>query len=161
MGIDPGLRHTGWGVIEHVGTRLTPVAAGVISVSPKLDFAERLKKLFDELVAQIQLHAPEQVAVEETFVNVNPKSTLKLGMARGVVMLAPAHVGLPVFEYSANQVKKAIVGKGHADKSQVTFMIERLLPGIDLARHDAADALAIALCHAHTYSSTQQWGKSA
>lgn len=161
MGLDPGLRHTGWGVITHEGTRLKPIAAGVISISPKLDFAERLKKLFDELVMLIDAHSPDEVAVEETFVNVNPASTLKLGMARGVVMLAPAHAGLQVHEYTANQVKKAIVGKGHADKNQMTFMIKRLLPGIDLARHDAADALAIAVCHAHMAGSMVKWQERA
>lgn len=157
MGLDPGLRHTGWGVISYEGTRLKPVDAGVISVSPKLPFAERLSKLFNQLTQLIDIHRPDQVAVEETFVNVNPRSTLKLGMARGVVILAPAQLGLPVAEYTANQVKKAIVGKGHADKNQVTFMIERLLPGIDLNRHDAADALAIAVCHAHMGGSMERW----
>jgi crossover junction endodeoxyribonuclease RuvC len=148
IGFDPGLRLTGWGVIEVDGNRLRHVAHGVIKVSVDGTLASRLDKLFEGVLATLAEHKPEEAAVEETFVNVNPASTLKLGQARGVVLLAPARAGLPVFEYAANLVKKSVVGAGHADKRQVAMMVGRLLPGVT-ATADAADALAIAICHAH------------
>lgn len=148
IGFDPGLRLTGWGVIEVDGNRLRHVAHGVIKVSVEGSLASRLDNLFEGVLAALAEHKPEEAAVEETFVNVNPASTLKLGQARGVVLLAPARAGLPVFEYAANLVKKSVVGAGHADKRQVAMMVGRLLPGVT-ATADAADALAIAICHAH------------
>lgn len=148
IGFDPGLRLTGWGVIEVDGNRLRHVAHGVIKVSVDGTLASRLDNLFEGVLAALAEHKPEEAAVEETFVNVNPASTLKLGQARGVVLLAPARAGLPVFEYAANLVKKSVVGAGHADKRQVAMMVGRLLPGVT-ATADAADALAIAICHAH------------
>jgi crossover junction endodeoxyribonuclease RuvC len=148
IGFDPGLRLTGWGVIEVNGNRLRHVAHGVIKVPIEGSLASRLDNLFEGVLAALAKHKPEEAAVEETFVNVNPASTLKLGQARGVVLLAPARAGLPVFEYAANLVKKSVVGAGHADKRQVAMMVGRLLPGVT-ATADAADALAIAICHAH------------
>lgn len=148
LGLDPGLRLTGWGVIDVEGNRLRHVAHGVIKVATDRDLAQRLCELFDGVAAVIAAQDPAEAAVEETFVNVNPGSTLKLGQARGVVMLAPARAGLPVFEYAANLVKKSVTGAGHADKRQIAMMVGRLLPGVD-ASADAADALAVAICHAH------------
>ena len=130
------------------GSRLVHVAHGVIKVPIEGSLASRLDNLFEGVLAALAEHKPEEAAVEETFVNVNPASTLKLGQARGVVLLAPARAGLPVFEYAANLVKKSVVGAGHADKRQVAMMVGRLLPGVT-ATADAADALAIAICHAH------------
>ena len=148
IGLDPGLRLTGWGVIDVEGNRLRHVAHGVIKVAGERSLAERLSELFDGVAAVIAAQQPAEAAVEETFVNVNPGSTLKLGQARGVVMLAPARAGLPVFEYAANLVKKSVTGTGHAEKRQIAMMVGRLLPGIE-ATADAADALAVAICHAH------------
>ena len=148
IGFDPGLRLTGWGVIEVDGNRLRHVAHGVIKVPVDGSLASRLDNLFEGVLSVLAEHKPAEAAVEETFVNVNPASTLKLGQARGVVLLAPARAGLPVFEYAANLVKKSVVGAGHADKRQVAMMVGRLLPGVT-ATADAADALAIAICHAH------------
>ncbi|MBN9089133.1 MAG: crossover junction endodeoxyribonuclease RuvC [Reyranella sp.] len=148
IGLDPGLRLTGWGVIDVDGNRLRHVAHGVIKVSIEGSLAARLHELFDGIAAVVAEQQPLEAAVEETFVNVNPGSTLKLGQARGVVMLAPARAGLPVFEYAANLVKKSVVGSGHADKRQIAMMVGRLLPGVEAAA-DAADALAVAICHAH------------
>lgn len=148
IGFDPGLRLTGWGVIDVEGNRLRHVAHGVVKVPADRSLAERLNLLFDGVAAVVVAHAPQEAAVEETFVNVNPGSTLKLGQARGVVMVVPARAGLPVFEYAANLVKKSVVGAGHADKHQIAMMVGRLLPGVE-ATADAADALAVAICHAH------------
>ena len=148
IGLDPGLRLTGWGVIDVEGNRLRHVAHGVIKVSVAGSLAERLNELFDAIGAVVAEQRPAEAAVEETFLNVNPGTTLKLGQARGVVLLAPARAGLPVFEYAANLVKKSVVGTGHADKRQIAMMVGRLLPGV-VATADAADALAIAICHAH------------
>jgi crossover junction endodeoxyribonuclease RuvC len=148
IGLDPGLRVTGWGVIEAEGNRLRHIAHGVIKVAAEGTLADRLNILFDGVADVIRRQQPSEAAIEETFVNVNPGSTLKLGQARGVVMLAPARVGLPVFEYAANLVKKSVVGTGHADKRQIAMMVGRLLPGVAAAA-DSADALAIAICHAH------------
>jgi crossover junction endodeoxyribonuclease RuvC len=147
LGLDPGLRLTGWGVIDVDGNSLRHVAHGVVKVPADRPLAERLNDLFEGIAAVIAAQ-PVEAAVEETFVNVNPASTLKLGQARGVVMLAPARAGLPVFEYAANLVKKSVTGAGHADKRQIAMMVGRLLPGVE-ATADAADALAVAICHAH------------
>jgi crossover junction endodeoxyribonuclease RuvC len=149
LGLDPGLRHTGWGVVDVAGNRLAHVADGTVSSDDKAPLAERLNQLYDGLVAVIDRFAPGEAAVEETFVNKNPTSTLKLGVARGVVLLVPARAGLAVAEYSANHIKKAVVGAGHAQKGQVQMMVGTLLPGVRFSGPDAADALAVAICHAH------------
>ena len=149
IGLDPGLRRTGWGVIEVHGNGLVHIASGAVTSNNKNSLADRLSELFDGLLEVIAIHAPAEAAVEETFVNKNPSSTLKLGQARGAVMLAPAQCGVPVAEYSANLIKKSLVGNGHADKTQVQAMVQILLPGAKPETKDAADALAIAICHAH------------
>ena len=149
LGLDPGLQHTGWGVIEADGSRLSFVAAGVVNSSPKRPLAERLVEIHDGLREVIDTYQPAEAAVEETFVNKNPSSTLKLGLARGVVLLVPALAGLRVAEYGANHIKKSVVGAGHADKTQVQHMVRMLLPGTTFKTPDAADALAVAICHAH------------
>jgi crossover junction endodeoxyribonuclease RuvC len=150
IGLDPGLNHTGWGVIETAGNALHYVACGRITTAAKTDtMGERLVMLYNELNRVIETHSPDEAAVEETFMNKNALSALKLGMARGVVMLAPARAGLSVAEYSANLVKKSISGYGHADKNQIALMVKMLLPSAELESPDAADALAIAVCHAH------------
>ncbi|UCH74999.1 MAG: crossover junction endodeoxyribonuclease RuvC [Rhodospirillales bacterium] len=156
IGFDPGLRHTGWGVIESDGNRLRHVADGTIRPDTGGDMASRLRMLFDGLGAVLAEFRPQEAAVEETFVNSNPESTLKLGQARGVVLLAPALLGIPVFEYAPNRIKKAVVGAGHAAKSQVQFMVSRLLPGCTVSGADAADALAAAICHA-SYGAGRSW----
>jgi crossover junction endodeoxyribonuclease RuvC len=155
IGLDPGLRLTGWGVIDVDGNRLSHVAHGVVKVAGERSLAERLSQLFDGIAAVIAAQQPLEAAVEETFVNINPGSTLKLGQARGVVMLAPARAGLPVFEYAANLVKKSVTGAGHAEKHQIAMMVGRLLPGVQ-ATADAADALAVAICHAHHRATAQR-----
>lgn len=159
VGIDPGLRTTGWGVIEAVGNRLVHVANGRVTSDAAATMAERLVQLHDGLIAVLEKWRPEEAAVEETFVNTNPASTLKLGQARGIALLVPARLGLPVAEYAANAVKKAVVGAGHADKNQIQTMVKRLMPGVEFAGPDAADALAIAICHAHHSASRNAWAK--
>jgi crossover junction endodeoxyribonuclease RuvC len=149
IGLDPGLRATGWGVIETDGNRLRHVADGVARSDEGLPMARRLAQLYERLAAIIRRHGPEEAAVEETFVNVNPASTLKLGQARAIALLVPAQLGLKVAEYPPNLVKKSVVGAGHAAKGQVEAMIRILLPGATIAAADAADALAVAICHAH------------
>src|SRR5881394_1345127 len=128
LGLDPGLRHTGWGVIDVAGNRLSYVADGVVHAPTDLPLADRLVALFRQLINIIERFRPDEAAVEETFVNKNAASTLKLGVARGVVLLAPAERGLPVAEYSANLVKKTVVGAGHAEKSQIQLMVRRRMP---------------------------------
>lgn len=154
LGLDPGLRHTGWGVIDAAGNRLSHVAAGVVHSRDDAPLAERLAALHAQLDALIDRYAPDAAAVEETFVNKNPASTLRLGMARGVALLVPAARGIPVFEYATNLVKKSVVGAGHADKIQVQMMVRRLLPGAE-GGADASDALAVAICHAHHAATAQ------
>ena len=149
LGLDPGLRRTGWGVIACEGARLSHVAHGVIAPKDSLPFPERLLILFDAIAAVIAAHAPDEAAVEETFMNNNAASALKLGHARAMALVAPARAGLPVAEYAATVVKKAVVGTGGADKSQVGWMIARLLPTAGTTATDAADALAVAIAHAH------------
>ena len=149
LGLDPGLRKTGWGVVEVEGARLTHVAHGVIAPKDTLPFAERLLCLFAGIEAVIAEHAPHEAAVEETLMNNNAQSALKLGHARAMALLVPARAGLPVAEYAATVVKKAVVGTGSADKTQVGFMIRRLLPTAGDTTSDAADALAVAIAHAH------------
>lgn len=149
LGIDPGLRHTGWGVITLDGPRLGWIAHGVINPDPHADMADRLAILCVELRDVIATHTPDEAAVEETFVNVNPKSTLLLGQARGAAMATLAGAGLKVHEFATRKVKQAIVGTGAADKAQVAFMVRRLLPKAGDVAADAADALAVAICGAH------------
>jgi crossover junction endodeoxyribonuclease RuvC len=149
IGIDPGLRRCGWGVIESQGNRLTFVGAGTITPAVDGGLAERLAVLFAGLNAVLDRFAPAEAAVEETFVNAGVRSALILGQARGVAMLTPAARGLPVAEYAANLVKKSVVGTGHAGKGQVELMVRTLMPTADFKGPDAADALAIAICHAH------------
>ena len=149
IGIDPGLRRCGWGVIDTLGNRLSFVASGTVTPPVDLSLAERLALLFAALGDVLERFAPHEAAVEETFVNAGVRSALILGQARGIALLAPAARGLPVAEYAANLVKKSIVGTGHADKSQVQLMVKTLLPTADYKGADAADALAIAICHAH------------
>ncbi|MEM9839187.1 MAG: crossover junction endodeoxyribonuclease RuvC [Pseudomonadota bacterium] len=155
LGIDPGLRRTGWGLIACAGQRLKFIASGALSPAPGGSMADRLCALSDALDALVTEHNPDEAAVEETFVNTNPRSALKLGQARGICLLAPARAGVPVAEYAANQIKKSVVGAGHADKTQVAAMVARLLPGSRAETADAADALAIALCHAFHRSAPQ------
>ena len=149
LGLDPGLRHTGWGVIACEGSRLVHVAHGVISPDQAAPFADRLLHLFEQICGVIETHRPDEAAVEEVFVNVNPSSTLKLGHARAASLIAPARAGLPVAEYATRAVKKAVVGTGTADKGQIGFMIRRLLPAAGDTSADSADALAVAIAHAH------------
>ncbi|QBX38272.1 crossover junction endodeoxyribonuclease RuvC [Brevundimonas sp. S30B] len=148
LGLDPGLRRTGWGVIACEGSRLRWIAHGVVAPFGKAPFAERLLHLMESLSTICADHACDEAAVEEVFVNMNPSSTLKLGHARAAVMLAPARRGLSVAEYAPNLIKKAVVGAGHADKSQIAFMVKRLLPAAGDVTADAADALAVAITHA-------------
>jgi crossover junction endodeoxyribonuclease RuvC len=159
LGLDPGLRATGWGVVSFDGDHLRHVANGTIRVKPGASLAERLHELFRNLVTVVEQQAPDSVAVEETFVNKNPQSTLKLGQARGVALLAPATLGVPVSEYAANLVKKTVVGVGHADKNQIHVMVSHLLPGVDVDSADSADALAIAICHGHHLPQANRWQK--
>lgn len=158
IGIDPGLGATGWGVIEVEGSRLSHIADGVVNSNVRLSLAERLVQLADGLERVISAYRPVEAAVEETFVNRNAVSTLRLGQARGVTLLVPARAGLPVAEYLPNLVKKTVVGSGHAAKSQVQMMVRRLLPGALLDTADAADALAVAICHAHHRQTAKRLG---
>ncbi len=155
IGFDPGLRNTGWGVIEASGNRLIHVADGVVKTDSSLPLADRLVQLHDGLTRVIERHRPFEAAVEETFVNKNAASTLKLGQARAIALLVPAAGGLKVFEYSPNLIKKTVVGAGHAAKRQIQMMVKTLLPGAELKSADAADALAVAICHAHHRDSAQ------
>jgi crossover junction endodeoxyribonuclease RuvC len=148
IGIDPGLRRTGWGVVDVEGALVRHVANGVC-LPEGADLAARLASLHAALTAVVRAFSPAAAAVEQTFVNKDAVATLKLGQARGIALLVPAQAGLPVAEYAPNAVKKAVVGVGHAEKAQVAHMVRLQLPGVELAGPDAADALAIALCHAH------------
>ncbi|MBW7921560.1 MAG: crossover junction endodeoxyribonuclease RuvC [Rubellimicrobium sp.] len=148
LGVDPGLRNMGWGVISVEGSRISHVANGICH-STGATLAERLLSLHDQLSQVLALWLPDAAAVEETFVNKDATGTLKLGQARAIALLVPAQAGLAVGEYAPNAVKKAVVGVGHAQKEQVAHMVRLHLPGVSLAGPDAADALAIAICHAH------------
>ncbi len=149
LGLDPGLACTGWGVIRSEGSRLSHIANGQIKTNAKMPLASRLLQIDLELSDVVKAYAPDAVAVEEVFVNKNPQSTLKLGQARGVCLLGASRSGADVFEYATRLVKKAVVGTGRAEKEQVQAMLAILLPGVKLAGHDAADALATAICHAN------------
>lgn len=153
LGIDPGLRNLGWGVISVDGSRLSHVANGICH-SSGTDLADRLLSLFDQLSEVIDIWQPDTAAVEKTFVNKDGVGTLKLGQARGIAMLVPARAGLSVGEYAPNSVKKSVVGVGHADKNQVEHMVKMQLPGVKIAGADAADALAIAMCHSYHMQSS-------
>ena len=149
IGIDPGLRNMGWGIVDSVGTSLSFVGAGTIRSKAKDDLATRLCQLHDGLGEVLHQHMPQEAAVEQTFVNKDAKATLKLGQARGVALLVPALRGLLVAEYAPNAVKKSVIGVGHGDKAQIQMMVNMLLPKANYDSDDAADALAIAICHAH------------
>jgi crossover junction endodeoxyribonuclease RuvC len=149
IGIDPGLRRTGWGVVESLGNALRFVAAGTVRSDDKATLAVRLCQLHDGLAGILGDMAPHEAAVEQTFVNKDASATLKLGQARGIAMLVPARAGLPVAEYAPNAIKKAVIGVGHGDKKQIHMMVKVLLPKATFDSDDSADALAIAICHAH------------
>ena len=148
LGIDPGLRNMGYGLIECEGSRLAFVACGSVHSDAALSLAERLRQLHEGLAAVIAKHRPDEAAVEETFVNRDPQAALKLGQARGVALVVPALAGLPVAEYAANVIKKTVVGAGHAEKAQIAMMVKILLPKSAATSADAADALAVAITHA-------------
>lgn len=155
IGIDPGLRRTGWGVVESDGVRLSYLASGLITSPSDSDLAYRLRELFEGIAGVIACYKPQEAAVEETFVNDNARATLKLGQARGMALLAPAMRGMRVAEYSPNLIKKAVTGAGHAEKRQIQAMIGFLLPKAKVESADEADALAIAICHANHRTSPQ------
>ena len=155
LGLDPGLGTTGWGVIQADGNRLSHIANGQLKTNTAAPLPERLADLSRQLEALIADVGPDAAAVEEVFVNKNPQSTLKLGQARGVVLATAARSGVPVGEYAARLVKKAVVGNGNAEKVQVHAMVSRLLPGAKIAGPDAADALAVAITHAHHLASAR------
>lgn len=159
LGLDPGLQKTGWGLVEAQGNSLRHIANGVVKSDPRKTLAERLVELHTGLTEVLATWQPESCAVEETFVNKNPTSTLKLGQARGIALLVPAHAGLDVAEYTPNHVKKSVVGAGHAAKEQVDAMVQLLLPGVEINGPDAADALAVAICHAHHVATNANIGR--
>jgi crossover junction endodeoxyribonuclease RuvC len=148
VGIDPGLRRMGWGVVETMGSRLSFVACGTVAAPVNAPLPTRLRILHEALAEILRAHAPHEVAVEETFVNRDPQSALKLGEARGIALVVPALAGLEVFEYAANLIKKTVTGSGHAEKTQVAAMVKVLLPRCEAKSFDAADALAAAITHA-------------
>ncbi len=149
IGLDPGLRNTGWGVIESEGSRLVYVADGVVHSEADDELATRLLQIHEQIIRVLNEFEPDEAAIEETFVNQDARATLKLGQARGVVMLAPASLHIPVAEYAPNVIKKSVVGAGHAEKDQVKHMVKLLLPKALMKTADSIDALAIAICHAH------------
>lgn len=149
IGIDPGLRRMGWGIIDVLGNSLRFVASGTVLSDGDMDLASRLCQLHDGLSDVVHTHQPHEAAVEQTFVNKDAVATLKLGQARGIAMLVPARAGLPVAEYAPNAVKKAVIGVGHGEKQQIHMMLKILMPKAEFKGNDAADALAIAICHAH------------
>jgi crossover junction endodeoxyribonuclease RuvC len=160
IGIDPGLRNTGWGVIDSLGNSLRFVASGTVKSDNKLDLASRLNQLYDGLETVLHEFQPFEAAVENTFVNKDATATLKLGQARGIAMLAPARAGLRVAEYAPNAVKKAVIGVGHGDKKQILMMVKMLIPKASFDSDHAADALAIAICHAH-HRTSPEWRMAA
>ena len=155
IGIDPGLRRTGWGVVETLGNSLHFIASGTVKSDDKMDLASRLCQLHEGLSAVLHSYMPHEAAVEHTFVNKDATATLKLGQARGIAMLVPAQAGLRVAEYAPNTVKKAVIGVGHGEKQQIHMMVKVLMPKAIFEGNDAADALAIAICHAHNRQSNQ------
>ena len=155
LGIDPGSRITGYGIVEKAGNRLIHIDNGAIFTDTAVDFPDRLKKIFDGLMDIIARYQPDQVAIEKVFFSTNPQSALKLGQARGAAIVAAVHCGLPVAEYSALQVKQAVVGQGRAEKGQVQKMLKALLGLPEIAQSDASDALAVAICHINSYGLKQ------
>ncbi len=153
IGIDPGLRRTGWGVIECEGSKLSYIACGSVNADERGALSDRLAFIHKGLAGVIERYAPHEAAVEETFVNADPRAALKLGQARGIALVVPAQAGLTVAEYAPNLIKKTVVGAGRAEKAQIRLMIRVLMPKADPQTDDAADALAIAICHAHHRSS--------
>ena len=149
LGLDPGLNNTGWGLIKASGSTISHVNNGVIKISRDKSLPEKLSEIYNSLSKVVEEYLPNSAAVEEVFVNKNPNSTLKLGQARGISLLVPANLGIPVSEYSSTKVKKSLVGNGHAEKEQVRVMVKHLLPGCVINSYDAADALAVAICHSH------------
>ncbi|MBQ8660420.1 MAG: crossover junction endodeoxyribonuclease RuvC [Alphaproteobacteria bacterium] len=149
MGIDPGLRHTGWGIVDFTNNQFRHIANGTLNISEKGTLPERLAEIYKRLREVLEQYKPEEVAVEEVFVNVNPSSTLKLGQARGVAILTPSILGISVFEYSPNLIKKSVVGIGHATKEQIQMMVGVLLNKPKIDSEHSGDALAMAICHAH------------
>ena len=160
IGIDPGLRNTGWGVVESLGNSLRFIASGTVKSDNKLDLASRLNQLYSGLETVLHEFQPFEAAVENTFVNKDATATLKLGQARGIAMLAPARAGLRVAEYAPNAVKKAVIGVGHGDKKQILMMVKVLMPKATFDSDHAADALAIAICHAH-HRTSLEWRMAA
>ncbi len=156
IGVDPGLRNTGWGILEVLGSRLAYVASGIVHSNARMPLATRLRELHEGLAGVISEYAPIEAAVEETFVNRDPQSALKLGQARGIALVVPALAGLPVAEYAANLIKKTVTGTGHAEKAQIAMMVRTLLPGSDAQGADAADALAAAITHARV----RRWARN-
>jgi crossover junction endodeoxyribonuclease RuvC len=157
IGLDPGLRRTGWGIVEVADNRLRHIANGVVAPRVDGDIAVRLMHLYEGIAAVLSEFQPGEAAIEETLANRNATSTLKLGMARGTALLAAARAGLPAVEYLPTRVKKAVVGTGNAKKEQVAMMVGHLLPGCAIAGPDSADALAVAICHAHSRQTTRRW----
>ncbi len=157
IGLDPGLRRTGWGIVEVEDNRLRHIANGVVAPKVDAEIALRLLHLFEGIAAVLDQYRPGEAAVEETLANRNASSTLKLGMARGTALLAAARAGLPAAEYLPTRVKKAVVGNGNAKKEQVAMMVARLLPGCAISGPDSADALAVAICHAHSRQTARRW----
>ncbi|WP_370194996.1 MULTISPECIES: crossover junction endodeoxyribonuclease RuvC [Aurantimonas] len=155
IGIDPGLRRTGWGIVETLGNSLRFVASGTVMSDGKMDLASRLRTLYEGLADVIHAQQPDEAAVEQTFVNKDAVATLKLGQARGIAMVVPSLAGLPVAEYAPNAVKKAVIGVGHGEKKQIHMMVKVLMPKATFDTDDAADALAIAICHSHHRQSAQ------
>lgn len=157
IGLDPGLRVTGWGILSVEGNRLSHVANGVIRSNADAPLASRLVELYEGLKTILDTYRPAAAAVEETFVNKNPGSTLKLGQARAIALLVPAQAGIQIAEYAPNLIKKSVAGRGHAEKEQIHAMVRILLPGVDINGPDAADALAVAICHAHHAATERRW----
>lgn len=149
IGLDPGLRRTGFGIVEIHGNKLTHITHGIITPPTAGSLSIRLYALYEELCKVFKEFMPQEAAIEEIFVNTNAVTTLRLGMARGIALMTASQFGIQIFDYGANQVKKAVVGVGHANKDQVSMMVQRLLPGCGNVKADAADALAVAICHSH------------
>ncbi|PPR08771.1 MAG: Crossover junction endodeoxyribonuclease RuvC [Proteobacteria bacterium] len=154
LGIDPGLQHTGWGVVSYENAHLKYLAGGVIHSNAKDTMAHRLKTLHDGLAKVIDVYKPNSIGIEEVYVNSNPRTSLKLGQARGMGFLAAANAMVDIHEYSPKEIKKGLVGTGNADKTQVDFMVKTLLPGVVMESNDMSDALAVAICHAHSLKSS-------
>jgi len=160
LGIDPGLAEMGWGVIECMGSRLIHIANGTLATDARLSLAERLVVIERGLIDVVETYLPHEAAVETAFVSRDAQAALKLGQSRAVALLVPARTGLPVAEYAPNRVKKSVVGAGHAEKGQIRLMVEMLLPGCKAGSEHAADALAIAICHAHAGGGEERIAKA-